>query len=444
MFKRLTAVILFLTTFSAAQISFAHSCQEFFNGSVGKTHSLRSNGRSIDAPVSSINSPDGLARLFEEIGTIRPGENQNSLGMANLFYRELGQQGVDGVTESLLMNHHHIAREAVLSASLTFARSEYSALRDLKSSFPKPIAKKTFLRWTRLGESFTENVDFMKKLETAINDSISFEFGEQIRADLAIKNVVDGLKGLNDPSLVGRFIELFEKADSLTAQFIVHLIDEQKRVDGRTLTLVLKDTSSSKRDATAKAVVSIFEKTLNHLQEQAYFAYTGDRQNRPQLSDPETTKTVALRFIKRMKFDLDNSDVEYASRILAEHPIPDGNVDEAMVRFLNTGSAISSNRHRWDDLIYAKHELLILTRNARGLSRISIDLRNTTRVLSNKTAYAGYLFKLLEFHSAYDLRKFSALQEIVLVYFRNYPESFNQIKKDWPEIYKKFVEDLNP
>jgi hypothetical protein len=447
MSKGLTAGLLLLSLLSSTSVTYgAMSCEDLFNG-LGHANRAGSYAeRLIEAQISAIKSVETLAQFFEVVGGIGPANHEHAVRMAELFYRELGQQGVERIARNLLLNHRHVSQEAVWSAFMVHARGESSGAASLERYFPEATNKETFLRWTRLGERLTADSKFMSQLELALRDFKAFEsvYGESINAERAFVSVVEGLKGLNEPSLIGRFIEFFGKADRLTRQYIFDEVMQLTRLDGREITVVVKGSSSkAERNASAKALGSIFEKSMNQLQEEAYFVYKSNGiSNRPQLPDAETTKVVALRYLKRMNYALIEGDVEYASEVLARHPSADPAIDMAMVKLLEMGATMPERRHIYSDDTYAMHELRILARNARGLSAINIDLRYGAQVLSSKTDDRLYLGDLLEFHAKYDLRNFPALQRIATTYFRKYPESLSDLHESQYANALKFRRDF--
>jgi hypothetical protein len=396
--------------------------------------------------IDSITSADSMAIFLEDIGEIGPVNHQTALSLAELFYRELGQEGCQNIARNLLMTHRHLAHDAVFFAFLIHAKGEDSGAQSLAKNFPKPINEKTFLRWTKLGTEMTANQKFMAKLDVAMGDFKAFEYvyGEHINRQQAFLDVVEGLNGLNNPSLVGQFIELFSKADRLTRQYILDKVSELKiNENTNRMTVVLKGTQTKERNAQTQAIVAILSKSLNAIQELAYFDYTSNGiSNRPVLPDAETTKTVALRFVKRKGYDLNDRDVNYTSEILVRHPTADLAVDDALIKLLESGTKMPDWKHQYSDISFALFELELLERNARGLSSFNLDLRYSTSVLSSKTDYKRYIKNVLELNANFGLQTFPALKQLALDYFHKYPEDLNNLHASQNVIVQKFKKDF--
>ncbi len=401
-------------------------------------------GRLIDDRVKSVTSVDALTKFLEEIGKIGPANHATTLSMAQLFYRDLGQDGVTKIVRNLLLTHQHKAQEAVWEAFITHARGEDSGARSLENYFPEPLSKESFLKWTKLGDGMTANAEFMEKLEMALGDFKDFEhvYGKSINKDKSFISVVEGFRSLDNPSLAGRFMELFLKSDRLTKQYIFDAVVELGRQNNE-VTVQLKGTSSQERNASAKSIDSLLSESLGQLQELAYFEYKSNGNSaRPTLPDPEITKPVALRYLLRKGLDLLDHDVEYAGKILAQYPAPDTAVDVAMTRLLASGSKMSAEIFKLQDISYALYELLALERNARKLSSLNIDLKYSASVLSKKTSYRLYLGNLLELHKKFDLRNFPALKQLTVDYFRKYPESLDDLHESQDMNVRRFKTDF--
>lgn len=99
-------------------------------------------------------------------------------------------------------------------------------------------------------------------------------------------------------------------------------------------------------------------------------------------------------------------------------------------------------RHKYEDIIYALHELLILERNARKLSLLEVDLRYSNEILSNKTDYNLYLAKLIILHSNCDLRSIPRLLAPTIIYFNKFPDSLNYLSTIYPNEVQKFRLDF--
>lgn len=446
MSKVLTSGLLFLSLLGSASVTHAAmSCEDVFKGPGINNRAGSYASRSIEARISSINSVGTLAKFLEDIGGIGSANHDHVVSMAEVFYRELGQQGVDRIARNLLMSHSHRTQEAVMSALVAHVRGEAPKSKELERYLPKAIDQEAFLRWTRLGERMTEDSNFMNQLELALRDSKGVESAHAKPIDLekAFVSVVEGLKGLNNASLVGQFIEFFNQADRITRQYIFSEVTELKSVDGQGVTIVVKGTSSEQRNAYAKVLEAILKKPINQLQEEAYFVYKSNGiSSIEKLADAETIKNVALRFMKRMRYDLLEYDVEHASGILAQHPSADPKIDAAMVKLLESGATMPKWQHKFSDIRYALHELLILERNARGLSALNIDLSYSTQLLSSKIEYRLYLVELLKIHAKFDLRNFPALQKIAITYFHKHPESLSELDESQNTNVQKFKRDF--
>jgi len=326
----------------------------------------------INTRVALITSVDALTKFLEDTGDIDPANHQYTHSRAELFYRDLGQDGVQKIARDLLMTHRHLAQEAVIDAFIAHARGEDSGAQSLRGYFPKPLSEKVFIRWTKLGAGIDTNTVFLNKLDMAVGDFKDFEYvyGKYINKQQAFTDMVAALKGLNSPSLVGQFIEVFSKGDRLTRQYIIEEITDLKPIDKENgITVALKGAESNERNAQTKAITELLSKSPNELQELAYFDYTSNGvSNRPKLpADPQIVKTVGLRFLKRKGYNLvgDNRhEIRYATGVLVDLPIADPEIDAAVLKVFNSGTKMPQWQHQYDDIKYALLELDLLERNA--------------------------------------------------------------------------------
>ncbi|MBK8204834.1 MAG: hypothetical protein IPK68_21845 [Bdellovibrionales bacterium] len=152
----------------------------------------------------------------------------------------------------------------------------------------------------QLGEDIITNRSFIGNLEIAIDDFLQFEpaLRNYIDTKLTLINLIDGLKKLKSASLVGQFMEIFLKADPVTRQYIFsEIIDLKYGVDGER-TIALKGTSTpGEKFGVDEAISRLLRKTLEILQEEAFFMYesSGDSR-RPPLSKAKEKRPLRSDF----------------------------------------------------------------------------------------------------------------------------------------------------
>lgn len=414
---------------SSSQV-LANICEDLFNSPPKK---------SIQEQIVAVNSAEALAKLLTEVGELSPNASQYVQKTAMILWRDLKSEEVQQLVRNILLNHRHVAKDSVQDAVREVIASDTARAYDIERKLPKPMDEKKFLRWLALSETFRSNTSFLKKLYVALQDFKNFDYiyGKHIDSNPSHGNILKGFEELKNPSLVGQLIELFMNADRPTRQYIISEIARLKTESEEQIAVVLTENAVA-------AIESVLAKGLNRIEEDAYFRYESNGVgNRPTLPGLKKTKTVALRLMDRLNFDLTIREVDYAADVLAEYPKPDPEVDLAMMKLLESGSRLEEWEHEHRDVFYAFHELHILKRKAKGLSSLNIDLKYSTAVLSKKTIYRIYFMRLIEFHDENDLRNFPALQKLVVAYFKKYPESLGIIPKTHADGVNKFIRD-NP
>ena len=400
----------------------------------------------ISKRVYKVDSVESLAKFLEEISGKKSADYSKVQDLAQLIFNEYGSIRVKEIVLNLLMSHRHLAQEAVLEAIRQQSLEEFLNVRSLVDSFPKPIDVNTLNRWTKLEKGISENTNFTLGLDRALIDYKNFDsvYKDMINVDRSFDDMVEALKTLNNPTLVGQFIEFFLQADSLTKQYIIENVTELKPLSSRVVSVVLKGQYQSNLYLTSKTLEGILRITLDELQEKAYFVYRSNGAfRRPQLNDIETSKTVAIRFINRMNYDLTDYNVSYASQFLAKYPKYDKEVDQTLQKLLDAINMIEEKRYKNDVIQFSTYELLLLVRSSTDHSEIKIDLRHTKYALSHKTNALGYLKSLIDFHMEFDLRNFPDLKNIVIEYFLKNPDSLSELEKWSIEGLPKFRQDFS-
>lgn len=414
----LTVLGLVLTISVAAEAKFAPECSDLF---VGTTKGIR----------SSIQSADSLAHFLEGIGEMGAANRETVHGMANSMYRSRRNSEIQAVVASLSSIHRHQAKAIVQTAMIAYARGEASGAELFQHELPRPIDPVQFQRWQSIGQQFQSNAELTAQLRHTLIDLKKFEyvFGKEIAVDLSIHEISAGLMSLKSPSLVGQFIETFQRSDVLTRQYILAKATELRRTPTGEVTLTLKGNLDL---GSAKLIESLLKKPLEILQEEAYFEYESNGlAQRPHLTDNAVARRVALRYINRMNFRLTNVNVQHAGRFLASVSVSDQMIDSAMFKLLDSASQLTPQQLEVERVTFALFELQLLERNARGLSSFDIDLQHGHQVLTEKMPWVAYSAQILKLHAKYDLRSgargFSNLQQIAVNYFKSNPSSLNDL-----------------
>lgn len=443
MFLNLPAVFLILSLAIGAKATPSPKCAWL----VGPGEKTRQNylKHLINMRVGSITSTDSISTFFMQIGEFNSHEHNSVKEMSDLVFRELGESGAKRIARNLMLIHRHQAQEALSSVLVGYKKGEIREAVILERSFRTPFDEDVFSRWVALGEDLVINRAFLAKLRLAIEDLVQFEpfLRNYLDRDLTVLNVLEGLKKLNNSSLVGQFMERFLKADRLTRQYIFSEVIELKDGAEGKRTVALKGTSTpGEKFEVDESISGLLDKSLEILQEKAFFSYESNGDSRrPSLKNAKEKKAAALRFLNRRNYDLTEADVRYATGVLAEHPQVDDAVDTAMRRALEVPEST-----QFFKFAYAELELLIFQRMARGLTSIEPDLHHTFVILSTKTDCLKYLKNLLIFHEKIGLVNYPKLKSIVVRYFRENPSSFTDLLNTGADIrpaVEKFSKDFH-
>lgn len=292
--------------FACSQLLAKNSCVDYYKDTKASQSKVSHFERILDAQIASVRSPESLGEFFEQISPIAIANHEANAKMSSMLFQELGPEGVSRLVESLLLSHSHLSERAVKMALKGFATGDVRNAREVQRYLPHPFQKETFLKWVKLGETFKSNKAFLSKLNAAISDySIANSQYYKIDTELTYFNLTAGLESLQNPSLLGRFMEVFSKADAATREYLITSIVETKVVDGTNSTAVLKGakTPNSEIRGAAQIVFDVVSKSLDELQELALFERLSHRNNVVNVIDPTSAvvKNAAIRYSERRK-----------------------------------------------------------------------------------------------------------------------------------------------
>lgn len=396
-------------------------------------------------PIPKVSSVGELTAYLMQAAETGGANREIFKNMSAMLFNRLGADGVQRLVHDLTFIPRYRVAHEIWMAAVGVYRGEYDSADSLLRVFPKKeIDEAAFAERVKLGQNLRQRTRFLESLELAISDAREFDHvrGKYVGTKASFNSIVEGLEALRDPSVVGQFMQTFGRADRLTRQYIVDRIKALDTADdGRTFVFKLKgQPQDGQRDETAKTLADFLKMPLDQIQEKAYFdnRSNGDQQ-RPVYPPYDVTRSIAVRFLAREKFNATEPNVQYAYAYLLENARVDRELDAVLMQLMKSYDRDGLGSFMIP--VYARLELEIMGRNLRGLSSIPVVLRYQSTILANKTPYYGYLSDLVKFNSDIGLDKAPELRDIAMQYFARFPEALDELHLD-PAVKAKFKSDL--
>ncbi len=396
---------------------------------------------------SAIISVDALTDFFMQTTDSVVDNRVYIQAMATDFFKLLNTDERYRIVERLMLIHRHEAQKYIHSLAVGYVRGEGCSREMLLELKAKAVGISAFQKLKQRGDRIQTDSKFKSQLKNALVLLMRSRYQYELQnAEAQTQILIQELIGLNDPILIGQFIELFENADTWTQLYIVYLAIEGKEENG-SLTFHFKHSLDRKSHKMAESLAAITKKSVEFIQEEAFIIASAFRANfLVSAEDSAELKPliikVALRHIRRLKYDIRKESVRYAANILLQSP-NNIEVDETMTLMLADNHLDDKEKTAYQET-FAIHALMMRERYAKNLSQLSPDIAWEKTLLSQnnpKKRPIDYVVALLRLHADYNLNNFVELRDLAIKYFQRNPDSLN-LNIMFADIIDKFKRDF--